>query len=371
MITESIAQVPVYGDIAIGPVTLESGRKLEHVSLRFEQVGDPDAPVILVCHALTGSHETVGTIGRKGWWRGLIGPNQAIDTNQYQVITFNALGSCYGSTGPTSVNPKTNQPYQSDFPFFTIRDMAKVQVLALNHLGIKRVACVIGGSLGGMQVLELAVSEPDRFQKAVCLAATPYLSDFGIAFNYIGRKAITDDPHWQNGYYSYDEKPQSGLATARMLAMLTYRSQDLFNRQFHREDRDGWGKSATEDAFQVESYLRYQGQKLVERFDANSYLYLLKAMDTHDIGRGRGGWENAMKSMKADLLAVGFTGDLIYPSDVIREMVNVHRTVNDHSAFFEVDTRYGHDGFLVEFEKWGDKIKTWLEGHSLKPHRSI
>ncbi|MGV3487117.1 MAG: homoserine O-acetyltransferase MetX [Tuberibacillus sp.] len=362
MITETITHLPIYGDIDLGSVVLESGKQLDTVSLRFEQVGNPEAPVVLVCHALTGNHETVGGFGREGWWSGLIGPKRFIDTNKYQVITFNALGSCYGSTGPASINPKTKKRYQSDFPFFTVRDMAKVQKLALDQLGLADVEIVIGGSLGGMQALELAFLYPDRFKKVVSLAATPFLSDYGIAFNYIGRKAITDDPDWQNGNYRLEKRPQSGLSTARMLAMLTYRSQELYNDQFHREDRDGWGASHTETAFQVESYLNYQGRKLVERFDPNSYLYLLKAMDSHDIGRGRGGWEKAIASIKADLLAVGFKGDLIYPSENILKMAEIHQLYNKNTTFFEVETRYGHDGFLVEFEKWGGKVREWLNG---------
>lgn len=360
VIYESRAPIPIYGNITLGPVTLENGQRLENVSLRFEQVGDPYAPAVLVCHALTGHHLTVGGFEGEGWWKGFIGPGHSIDTNTYQVITFNALGGCHGSTGPTSINPKTNSQYQSDFPFFTVRDMAMVQAMALTRLGMERIEAVIGGSLGGMQALELGLLYPDRFKKVICLAATPYLSDYGIAFNAVGRKAITDDPNWQGGRYSSEKRPTAGLSTARMLAMLTYRSKGLFNDQFKREDKDGWGASHKEEAFQVESYLQYQGHKLVNRFDANSYLYLLKAMDSHDIGRGRGGWEKALSTLKADLLGVGYKGDLIYSAEDIQKMVETHQQWNKSSTFFEVETNFGHDGFLVEFEKWGRQVKEWL-----------
>jgi homoserine O-acetyltransferase/O-succinyltransferase len=362
-IAESHAPKPICGNISIGSVTLENGQKLDEISLRFEQVGDPNAPAILVCHALTGNHQTVGGKEGEGWWSGLIGPGKSIDTNIYQVITFNALGGCHGSTGPLSINPKTNQPYQSDFPFFTIRDMAMVQERAFTCLGVNRFEAVIGGSLGGMQALELALMYPYCFKKVICLAATPYLSDFGIAFNAIGRKVIMDDSNWQGGKYSSERKPAAGLSTARMLAMLTYRSQDLFNNQFHRGDKEGFGERHDEVAFQVESYLDYQGRKLVNRFDANSYLYLLKAMDSHDIGRGRGGWQKALATLKANLLGIGYGGDLIYPPQTIQEMVEVHQAFNKNSTFIEVNTHYGHDGFLVEFDKWGRHIKEWLSGH--------
>jgi homoserine O-acetyltransferase len=361
VIADRAALRPIHGDVDLGAVALESGATLRRASLRFEMVGNPDAPVILVCHALTGNHETVGYAG-DGWWSGLVGAGLPIDTERYQVITFNILGGCSGSTGPASTNPDTGKPYQTDFPFVTVRDIAKVQLIALNRLGIRQVEAVIGGSLGGMLALELGISAPDRFNKVICLAATPYVTDYAMAFNAIGRKAIMDDPAWRGGRYDPERPPSAGLETARMVGMVTYRSQALFNRRFQRERKDGWGNSHDETAFQIESYLRYQGKKLARRFDPNSYLYLLKAMDSHDIGRGRGGWRRAIKELKAPLLGIGFRGDLLYPPEMIRQMVEVHRTVQPASAFFEVETEYGHDGFLTEFEKWGGRIREWLNG---------
>lgn len=359
---ERSVPLPVYGNVEIGPLQLESGETLPDVTLRFEQVGDPEAPVILICHALTGHHRTVGTAD-EGWWTGCVGPGKPIDIDHFQVITFNVLGGCNGSTGPTSINPSTGRPYQGNFPFITIRDICKAQVMALDQMGIHRLAAVIGGSLGGMQALETALLYPDLPKKVIALAATPVFSDYAIAFNAIARKAIVDDPAWQKGYYPPESPPTAGLATARMIGMVTYRSARLFNQRFAHEEKSGWGKHHRETAYQVESYLDYQGRKLTDRFDANSYLYLLKAMDSHDIGRGRGGWRKAIQTLKPVLHAIGFSGDLLYPPSEIKEMVDIHRMVNTGSSFIERPTIFGHDGFLVEFEKWGGYIKEWLHGH--------
>lgn len=348
------------GTVNLGEVTLESGKVLDDVAVAYERIGNPDLPVIFVCHALTGNQSAAGTQGHPGWWSGLVGYEKTIDTEEFQVITFNVLGGCDGTTGPTSIDDKTGHSFQTDFPFITIRDMVTVHYSALRVLGIERLAGVIGGSLGGMQVLEFGIMYPDFVDKVICLAATPVFSDYAVAFNAVSRKAIMDDLNWREGWYSSDNPPDKGLGTARMLAMLTYRTAGLFDNRFSREIRDGWGSAHDEKAFQVESYLDYHGAKFDERFDANSYLYLLKAMDSHDIGRDRGGVEKALEMMTPPLLAIGFEGDLLYSPIDIENMVNTHQRSQPKSRFYEHETIFGHDGFLVEFDRWGHWIKEWL-----------
>ncbi len=348
------------GMIKIGDLQLESGKILQDVEIAYERTGPVKAPIILVCHALTGNQYAVGHQDNIGWWSGLIGPYGWIDTNRFQVITTNVVGGCNGSTGPNSINPQTGTEYKTNFPFISIRDMVKAQYLAMEHLGIMHLHAVIGGSLGGMQVLEWGILYPTFMNLLIPIAVTPYLSDFAIAFNAIARQAIMQDPIWNNGNYSDKEQNLSGLSIARMLGMITYRSSQLFNHRFNRKIQQQWGQSHDEVAFEVESYLLHQGKKLIGRFDPNSYLYLLKAMDSHDIGRGRGGWENALKGIKASVLSFGFQGDLLYPSEQLKRFVSVFQALGKKASFIQVDTTFGHDGFLVEFEKWAPHIKVGL-----------
>ncbi|WP_053365835.1 homoserine O-acetyltransferase MetX [Bacillus sp. FJAT-27245] len=347
------APSPEYEKIKVGELRLDSGTVLPDVELAFERAGKKGGPAILVCHALTGNQYTVGTEEQPGWWRGLIGPGGHIDTNKYEVITFNVLGGCSGSTGPTSMNPLTERPYQYDFPKITIRDIVHSQVLALRKLGINKVKAAIGGSLGGMQVLELAIAYPDFAELIIPMAVTPYLSDYGIAFNTIGRKAIERDPAWNGGFYAEGARI-SGLEIARMVGMVTYRTAPLFNQRFNRELKDG-------ETYQVESYLNYQGQKLSSRFDANSYLHLLGAMDSHDIGRGRHGWETAIEQITANALLLGYTGDLLYPPEKVKEIAEALQEAGKEADYVEVSTDFGHDGFLAEFPKWGGILEAALE----------
>ncbi|WP_316571477.1 homoserine O-acetyltransferase [Neobacillus sp. YIM B06451] len=351
-ISVETAPPPEYGKINVGDLKLESGAVLPGAELAFERAGKKGGPTILVCHALTGNQYTVGTEEQPGWWHGLIGPGMYVDTNQYEVITFNVLGGCSGSTGPTSMNPLTIKPYQYDFPKITIRDIVDSQVLALRKLGIDKIKAAIGGSLGGMQVLELATAYPDFAELIIPMAVTPYLSDYGVAFNTIGRNAIKRDPAWNGGFYSEGAKI-SGLEIARMVGMVTYRTGALFNQRFNRELKDG-------DTFQVESYLTYQGQKLSARFDANSYLYLLEAMDSHDIGRGRQGWKKAIEQITAKTLLLGYTGDLLYPPENVEEIAEALKKAGKEADYIEVSTDFGHDGFLAEFSKWGGILQAAL-----------
>jgi homoserine O-acetyltransferase/O-succinyltransferase len=335
------------GEVSIGPLQLESGYFLPEVSLTYERVGPQDAPIILVCHALTGNHLTVGCPELPGWWNGLIGPNQYIDTAKYQVITFNVLGGCNGSTGPLSINPITEEPYRASFPTITIRDMVHAQFAALQQLDIKEVYAVVGGSLGGMQALEWGLLYPDLLNKLIILAATPTLSDYGIAYNHIAKQAITNDPLWLDGYYQSSSEIR-GLEIARMIGMVTYRSSDLFSERFNRKE--------TESGYSVTSYLDYQGEKLSNRFEANSYLGLLEAMNTHDIGRERGGWEEACKQYTCSILALSFEHDLIYEPKIIKDFSS-HLA---NCSYQHIETLFGHDGFLTEYHKWGSIIEDFL-----------
>ncbi|WP_010097675.1 homoserine O-acetyltransferase MetX [Ornithinibacillus scapharcae] len=337
--------------IDIGTLLLESGTELPGVSLIYERVGPWDAPVVLICHALTGNHKTIGNEKTPGWWNGLVGRKQFIDTEKYQVITFNVLGGCDGSTGPLSINPLTNKPYQLDFPTLSIRDIVRAQYEALNHLNIREVHAIIGGSLGGMQVLEWGLLYPSFMKKLIALAVTPTLSDFGIAFNYIAEQAIKADPEWQNGYYQ-DYSDFKGLEIARMIGMVTYRSAQLFSERFSRQKSD--------EVFSVTSYLKYQGKKLVQRFDANSYLYLLDAMNTHDIGRNRGNWMIASQMYECRVLFIGYENDLIYDPSTIKEFSEMV----PYAVYHHVQTNYGHDGFLTEYGKWGSVVSDFLENNN-------
>ncbi|MGI2327866.1 homoserine O-acetyltransferase MetX [Planococcus sp. YIM B11945] len=321
-------------EVSIGSLILDSNKTLHDVTLAYERVGKKDAPAILVCHALTGDQYAVGTIENPGWWSGLIGPGKAIDTDIFQVITFNILGGCNGSTGPISVNPETGTPYRAAFPDLTIRDMVRAEFKALQKLGIPHLTAVLGGSLGGMKTLEWGHLYPDFVDGIFPLAVTPAYSDFGIAFNHIGIKAIEYDDGFNEGNYA-ESAELKGLQLARMTGMVTYRSGGMFNGRFKRR------RDSTQ--FDVESYLTYQGEKLAKRFDANSYVTLLKAMNTHDV---------RSEKIKVPIYSLSFTHDLLYPSEGMIPWLQQQ----PNASWEIVETEFGHDGFLVEFEKWGRLI---------------
>ena len=330
--------------ISIGSFTFESGDQLPNVELAYERFGPPGAPTILICHALTGNQYAVGSEEQPGWWAGLIGRGLPIDTSKFQVITFNVLGGCHGSTGPASLDPETGEPYRLSFPPVTVRDIVHSQRKALRELGINHLHAVAGGSLGGMQAYEWGLLYPTLMEQLFILAATPYLSDYGIAFNHIGARAIKDDPSFNHGNYPSNQHLK-GFEIARMAGMITYRSQTLFQKRFDRNQKE-------DASYDIQSYLDYQGDKIKDRFDANSYLYLLEAMNHHDIGRGRGGWKQAAQHYEAEVYTLSFEHDLLYPFDFIKSF-------SDHvpgSEHFHSDTDYGHDGFLVEFNGWASWI---------------
>ncbi|RYG72232.1 homoserine O-acetyltransferase [Lentibacillus lipolyticus] len=337
------------GSISIGPFQTESGKTIADVTMAYERSGPAGAPVVIVCHALTGNHLAIGTEANPGWWRGLIGSDKPIDTDHYQVLTFNVLGGCDGSTGPASTNPETGSAYACGFPPITIRDMVHAQHRALKKLGITEAEAVIGGSLGGMQVLEWGLLYPEFMEKLIVLAATPVFSDYGIAFNHIASTAIRQDPNWQSGNYH----AVNGLMVARMVGMVTYRSPALFKARFNRKQ--------TDDTFDVSSYLDYQGKKLTSRFDPNSYLALLEAMNHHNIGNGRGGWKQAAKQLRQPTLVLSFDKDLIYEPAVIQTFSKELPC----SFYHHIQTDFGHDGFLTEFDKWGALISSFLKSHTV------
>lgn len=344
----------VEGTVSIGEIVLENGATLPDVTLAFERVGREGAPVVLVCHALTGTHRTVGTSEEPGWWSGLIGEGKSIDLAKYEVITFNVLGGCAGSTGPTSQSPQ-GTPYRGNFPNVTVRDLVHTQKRALQKLGIETLHAVIGGSLGGMQAVEWATMYPTTVERLVLLASTPAFSAYGIAFNHLAKESILLDPAFRGGEYEGNENLR-GISIARQLGMVTYRSGALFQERFQRHLQE----EANDEGlpfYAVESYLEYQGNKLQKRFDANSYVRLLDTMNSHDIGRERGGWQEAATLITANVICVGYTQDLVYPPEEIQSFAEAV----DHGTFHLVDTVFGHDGFLVEFERWGHFVSEALE----------
>ncbi|WP_201716010.1 homoserine O-acetyltransferase MetX [Rossellomorea arthrocnemi] len=339
--------------ITIPSLALESGTTLQNVNLAYERTGNKEGPVILICHALTGTHIVKGTSEDRGWWDGMIGTRSYIDTDVFNVIAFNVLGGCEGSTGPASTNPETGDRYGPDFPHISIRDMVHAQFEALKQLSVDHIEAVIGGSLGGMQALEWGALYPSYLSKVFALAVSPALNDYGLAFNHIGITAIEEDPDFHGGHYPKGATLK-GLEIARMVGMVTYRTQELFDQRFQRE--------RTNEQYNVESYLDYQGKKLGKRFDPNSYLTLLKAMNSHDIGRDRGGVRKVADSYPCELISISYEGDLIYSPQYLKDFTK-QVLKGEH---YYIPTAFGHDGFLVEFEKWGGIISSHLKNHQVK-----
>ncbi len=360
------------------PFALEGGGVLHNVTVAYETWGELNATAsnaVLVCHALTGDSHAAGRMGRghatSGWWDGLIGPGRALDTNRFFVVCVNVLGGCQGSTGPASIDPATGRPYGSSFPVVSIRDMVRAQRRLSNHLGIDRWLSVVGGSMGGMQALEWAVMFPERSQSLVLLATAASASAFQIAWSAVGRRAIVVDPRWNNGDY-YDalpgEGPHEGLGTARAIAQIHYRSGPVYEERFGREVADKLDEFSMGQRFAVESYLDYQGQKLVRRFDANSYLVLNKAMDLHDVGRGRGGIGRALRRVSVPVLTMSVDSDWLYPPD---QQVVLHEAfeANGLRAEYEtVSSPHGHDGFLLEIEGVGGPLADFLNSIEKDTH---
>jgi homoserine O-acetyltransferase len=350
---------------------LECGAKLGPITLAYETYGTLNADktnVVLILHALSGDSHAAGYYkpedDKPGWWDNMVGPGKGIDTNKYFVVCSNIIGSCMGSTGPCTINPKTVLPYALDFPVVTIGDMVKAQKALLDHLGINKILSVVGGSIGGMQVLEWCVRYPDMVESAIPLATTTKHSALAIAFNEVGRQAIMADPKWNKGNYYFGPKPDLGLAVARMIGHITYLSDESMRLKFGRRLQDKGDFSFNFDAdFQVESYLRYQGAKFVDRFDANSFLYITKAGDYYDFEKlhGDGSAVQAFSAMKAKFLVVSFTSDWLYPTYQSRDMVKAMKKNGLDVSFCEIEAEWGHDAFLISSERLTALIRGFLD----------
>ena len=338
-------------------LAVESGRTIGPVSVAYETFGTLNAErsnAILLCHALTGDSHAAGYYTREdpkpGWWDIMVGPGKGIDTDRFFVVCSNVLGGCMGTTGPSSLNPATGKPYGLDFPVVTVADMVRVQKALLEHLGVTSLHSVIGGSVGGMQVLEWAVRYPDMVRSAIPLASTVKHSALAIAFNEVARQAIMADPLWNNGDYYGGQAPAHGLSVARMIGHITYLSDTAMRTKFDRRLQDRSDISFNFEAdFQVESYLRYQGQKFVDRFDANSFLYLTKAADYFNLEQqhGAGSLVQAFSRAKASFLVVSFTSDWLYPTYQSKAMVKAMKKNGLDVSFCEIAADWGHDAFLL------------------------
>lgn len=337
-----------------GPFALVSGQSLAALDIAYETYGSLDAAggnAILVCHALTMDQHVASPhprTGKPGWWPRLVGPGRAIDPARHFIICANVLGGCSGSTGPGSTDPATGKPYAMTFPVITIRDMVNVQALLLDHLGVASLAAVIGGSMGGMQALDWAVAHPARVRSVVAIASAARHSAQNIAFHEVGRQAIMADPGWAGG--NYDRPPAAGLAVARMAAHITYLSEEGLTAKFGRrlQDREtlGFGFDAE---FQVESYLRHQGLAFVERFDANSYLYITRAMDYFDLAEPHSGiLAKAFACTKTRFAIISFTSDWLYPTAESRRIVRALNAAGAAVSFVELESPHGHDAFLLD-----------------------
>ena len=348
---------------------LESGDQLESLEMIFETYGNlnPERTnAILVCHALSGSHHSAGYYKdpdeRKGWWDSLIGPGKAIDTDKYFVVSPNNLGGCHGTTGPTSINPKTQEIYGPDFPMVTVSDWVNCQALLADHLGIKVWHSVIGGSLGGMQALNWSITYPDRIRKAVVIAAAPKLSAQNIAFNEVARQAIITDSDYQDGYYlKAGKSPKRGLRLARMVGHITYLSDEAMRNKFGRElkeDKLNFGYGAE---FEVESYLRYQGDVFSESFDANTYLLMTKLLDYFDpADKCDGSLVKAFEPIKAQVMVVSFTSDWRFSPERSKEISDALLEANKNVSYLEIESTHGHDSFLFSEDRYVRAIKAFL-----------
>ncbi len=331
---------------------LDCGATLAPVEVAYETYGELNAArsnAILVVHAFSGDAHAAG---EGGWWSTMIGPGKAFDTDKYFVICSNVLGGCRGTTGPGSINPETGCPWAMSFPVVTIADMVRLQKLLVDRLGIDRLLAVTGGSMGGMQALEWAVTYPESVAAAIPIATTARHSAQQIAFNEVGRQAIMADPDWNKGDY-YDRKPPGrGLAVARMVGHITYMSDESMREKFGRRLR-------SPDQFEVESYLSYRGYKFVDRFDANSYIYITRAMDTFDLTQ-RGSLASLFEGQRTRFLLISFTSDWLYPPYQSLEIASALRGRNCDVAYCSLDARYGHDSFLVEVEQQTEVVRGFL-----------
>jgi homoserine O-acetyltransferase len=360
------------------PVALDSGKTLQQVTIAYETWGELNSDksnAILLCHAWTGDSHAAGSAQdgqpTPGWWDGLVGSGCAIDTDKYFVVCTNSLGGCQGSTGPASLHPSDGKPYGSRFPVITVRDMVRAQVRVSDMLGIDVWYSVIGGSMGGMQVLEWGITFPHRVRTLVPIATCLQATAQQIAWGAIGRRSIRLDPKWRGGDY-YDaaigDGPWQGLAIARMVAQVTFRSDNVFTDRFGREladtdaDYNGLGLW---DKFEVENYLDHHGDKLIRRFDTNSYLIIGKAMDLHDVARGRGSLQTAAARITAPVLSMGISSDILYPTYQQKQIREIINETGGSCEYVEIDSPHGHDAFLINLDQVGKPLVEFLQKHSL------
>ena len=351
------------------PLVLDSGESLGPFSIAYQTYGTLNAEktnAIFVCHALTGDQHVANThpvTGKPGWWTALVGPGKPIDVDKYYVICANVIGGCMGSTGPSSIKPRTGRPWGLEFPVITVGDMVRAHMRLLDHLEIPDLFCVIGGSMGGMQVLEMAARYKDRVFTAIPIASAARHSSQNIAFHETGRQAIMADPDWCGGkYLEKGKNPRKGLAVARMAGHITYLSDEALHRKFGRNLQDRKAVTFGFDAdFQVESYLRHQGFTFVERFDANSYLYVTRAMDYFDmVADENGTLANAFTGTKTRFCLVSFTSDWLFPTEESRAIVQALNAVAANVSFVEIETDMGHDAFLLDEPELKETITGFL-----------
>lgn len=356
------------------PLVLNNSRSLGPIAVAYETYGQLSPRrdnAIFVCHALTGDAHAAGYRSKEdlaarkaGWWDGFIGPGKGLDTDKYFVICANVLGGCQGTTGPSSICPETGQPWGRDFPVITVEDMVSVHAELVRSLGIERLLAAVGGSLGGMQVLEWAVRFPEQIAAGIVLASSARLSAQGIGFNNVGRAAIMGDPNYANGDYYGGSGPRSGLALARMVAHITYLSEASIENKFGRRLQDASNFTfdlIKEVEFQVESYLHYQGRRFVDRFDANSYVYLTKAMDFFDLEKTYGSLNEAFAKALARFLVVSYDSDWLYPTPQSKEIVHSLVSAGKHASYIELHSSKGHDAFLIDIEQLEALVRPFLE----------
>ncbi|HRR27748.1 MAG TPA: homoserine O-acetyltransferase [Victivallales bacterium] len=359
----------VFGEVPEDYLVLDCGKKIGPINIRYETYGslNPERTnAILILHALSGDAHVAGKHSpsdkKSGWWDKMVGPGKAFDTEKYFIVCSNVLGGCSGSTGPRSINPETGKLYNMSFPVITIRDMVKAQYRLMKYLKIEKWLAIAGGSMGGMQALQWAVSYPDAVKSVIPIATTSRLSPQAIAFNWVGREAIMSNPDWKNGNYQ-DKGPEKGLSIARMLGHITYLSDESMAKKFGRnlQNMKDYAFNFSYN-FQVESYLKYQGQSFVERFDANSYLYISRAMDYFDLSEEYdGNLTKAFESVKSDFLVISFSSDWLFPPSQSMQIVSALRNKNLNVSYCNIDSIYGHDAFLLETEVLGKLVAYFIE----------